>query len=184
VLLTDCNLLVVMRRQKTHEAGRCECADRNLRLEERVMDENMIPVIVVPVVFGLPVAALIVWMTLNYKKRLRLMDLNHKERMTAIERGMELPPLNLELIDGRSVNPKPRRTSLLPGLVWFFVGLSVLISTRSFDEHASFLGLIPVAIGLAYLIYYFAEGRKIEAAFIDRDLGERGNKATLEPPRL
>ncbi len=69
---------------------------------------------------------MIVWFTLNYYKRRKLMELHHTERMAAIERGMEIPPLPIELIDGRSV-PKRRRTALLPGLVWFFVGLAVVV---------------------------------------------------------
>ena len=70
-----------------------------------------------------PLSIVIVWFTLNYHKRRKLMELHHTERMAAIERGMEIPPLPIELIDGRSP-PKRRRTSLLPGLVWFFVGLA------------------------------------------------------------
>src|SRR5687767_10885364 len=112
---------------------------------------DLIPLFGIVFGVGLPISIPIVFLVLNYRKRRRLMELHHAERMAAIERGMDIPPLPLELIDGQG---RRRRTSLLPGLVWLFVGLAVLISFRSLDEEAVF-GLIPTGIGLAYLIYYF-----------------------------
>src|SRR4029450_2443730 len=88
------------------------------------MSEELIPVMAILFSIGGPIAALIVWFTLNYHKRRKLMELHHAERMAAIERGMGIPPLPIELIDGRSV-PKRRRTALLHGLVWFFIGLAL-----------------------------------------------------------
>lgn len=131
---------------------------------------------------GLPVSIPIVWIALNYRKRRRLMELHHTERMAAIERGMEIPPLPLELIDGRS--PRRRRTSLLPGLVWFFIGLAVVVGAYSSndDDVPLFFGLIPLGIGLAYLIYYFVEGRKIEARQMEHDLAERPNGRQVSGP--
>jgi hypothetical protein len=124
---------------------------------------------------GLPLSIPIVWIVLNYRKRRRLMELHHTERMAAIERGMEIPPLPIDLIDGRS--PRRRRTSLLPGLVWFFVGLAVVVGAYSANDEdvPVFLGLIPLGIGLAYLIYYFVEGRKIESRQLEHDLAERSS---------
>ena len=105
------------------------------------------------------------------------MELHHTERMAAIERGMEIPPLPIELIDGRSV-PKRRRTALLPGLVWFFIGLAFVIGVLAGDtdgEMPMFVGLVPLGIGLAYLIYYFFEDRNVEARWLEHDLAQRGN---------
>ena len=90
------------------------------------MVEEFIPIFGILFGIGGPAAVVIIWFTLNYYKRRKLMELHHAERMAAIERGMEIPPLPIELIDGRSV-PKRRRTALLPGLVWFFVGLAVVV---------------------------------------------------------
>ena len=135
--------------------------------------EVLVPLFGMMFGLGLPVAAVIVWIALNYRKRRRLMELHHTERMAAIERGMEIPPLPIELIDGRS--PKKRRTSLLPGLVWFFIGLAVVIGSQSMhdDDMPVITGLIPLGIGLAYLIYYFIEGRKIEARQMEHEFQER-----------
>ena len=132
-------------------------------------EEVLVPLFGMIFAIGMPLSIPIIISVLNYRKRRQLMQLHHAERMAAIERGMELPPLPIELIDGIST-PRRRRTSLLPGLVWFFIGLAVLISLRSLAEEEALLGLIPTGVGLAYLIYYFVEGRKIEQRFMESDL--------------
>jgi uncharacterized protein DUF6249 len=147
------------------------------------MIEELIPIfgIVIPIGGGL--AALVVWFTLNYHKRRKLMELHHVERMAAIERGMDIPPLPIELIDGRST-PKRRRTALLPGLVWFFIGLAFVLGILAGDADGDmpmFVGLVPLGIGLAYLIYYFVEGRKVEARWLEHDLAQRGNSRPANP---
>ena len=148
------------------------------------MVELLVPIFGIVFTFGIPGVVLVVWLTLNYRKRQRLMELHHTERMAAIERGMDLPPLPIELIDGRST-PKRRRTALLPGLVWFFIGLAFVVGTLAGsggeDEIPLFAGLIPLGIGLAYLIYYFVEGRNIEARWLEHDLTPRGNVGNGRP---
>ena len=147
------------------------------------MIEELIPIfgIVIPIGGGL--AALVIWFTLNYHKRRKLMELHHVERMAAIERGMDIPPLPIELIDGRST-PKRRRTALLPGLVWFFIGLAFVIGVLAGDADGDmpmFVGLVPLGIGLAYLIYYFIEGRKVEARWLEHDLAQRNGTPPAPP---
>jgi hypothetical protein len=102
----------------------------------------------------------ILFIVTRYRRLNRAMELLHAQRMSAIERGMELPPATLDFTD-EFRRGKPR-TALLPGLMWLFVGLAIasadLISHD--DGPPMFVGLIPVGIGLAYLIYYFVEERK------------------------
>jgi hypothetical protein len=145
-------------------------------LSEALEMQDLIPIFGIVFPIGGTVVALIVWLNLNYRKRRKLMELHHAERMAAIERGMEIPPLPIELIDGRSV-PKRRRTALLPGLVWFFIGLALVVGAlvdRDGDIPV-FVGLIPLGIGLAYLIYYFVEGRNVEARWLEHDLTQKAN---------
>lgn len=132
---------------------------------------ELIPLFGIVFAVGLPLSIPIVFAVLNYRKRRRLMELHHAERMAAIERGMDVPPLPLELIDGQS--GRRRRTSLLPGLVWLFVGLAVLISLGKIGEEEAIFGLIPTGVGLAYLIYYFFEGRKLELRQLEANGPER-----------
>jgi hypothetical protein len=139
----------------------------------------LVPIVAISVTFSVP----IIWIVANYRKRLRLMELYHTERMAAIERGMELPPLPLELIDGRT---RRRRSSLLPGLVWLFIGLAVVLSSliggEFDDDFPLFGGFIPLGIGLAYLIYYGIEGRHTEKLQLEHELRERDNGRYSQRP--
>lgn len=140
------------------------------------MATDIVPIFGILIGWGMPVAAVIVWIVLNYRKRRRLMELHHAERMAAIERGMDVPPLPLELLGGSA---RRRRTSLLPGLVWLFVGLAItggMLLANADDDLPWMIGLIPLGIGAAYLIYYFAEGKKIEARLLEHDLNHRGGE--------
>ena len=144
---------------------------------------ELVPLVAIMFGVGVPLSIPIIWIVLNYRKRRRLMELHHTERMAAIERGMEIPPLPLELIDGQS---KRRRSSLLPGLVWFFIGLAVLVGSISIGDDMPIMGgLIPLGIGLAYLIYYAVEGRHTEARQLEQELRERnGDRYSQGPATL
>ncbi len=86
----------------------------------------------------------------------------HKERLAAIDKGLELPP---ETPDPE-LDPSHRRPRyLLRGLVWLFSGLALgTFLYRAADADIGTLGLIPIGIGAAYLIFYFVEGRREAAA--------------------
>jgi hypothetical protein len=138
----------------------------------------LVPIFSISAVFSIPIILIV----LNYRKRRRLMELHHTERMAAIERGMDLPPLPIELIDGRAV--RRRRSSLLPGLVWFFIGLAVFAGwlITGFDDDLPVVGgLIPLGIGLAYLIYYGVEGRHTEKLQLEQKLRERNGANARYP---
>jgi hypothetical protein len=57
-----------------------------------------------------------------------------------------------------------RSSSLLRGLVWLFIGLGTMVALYARDEEFRKVvyGAIPAGVGLAYLIYYFVEGKKVE----------------------
>ena len=139
-------------------------------------DEFIVAVLGIVFPIGGTVAALLVWITLSYRKRRRLMELHHAERMAAIERGMDIPPLPIELIDGRG--SRRRRTSLLPGLVWLFIGLAIAggMALGNDDDMPWMIGFIPLGVGLAYLIYYFVEGRHIETRLLEHELAGRNGR--------
>jgi len=138
------------------------------------MLSDLVPLVAIIFGTGIPLSIPIIWICLNYRKRRRLMELSHTERMAAIERGMEVPPLPLELIDGRSTR---RRSSLLPGLVWFFIGLAMVAGSLSSGEELPVVfGLVPLGIGLAYLIYYAVEGRHVEARQQEQEARERAER--------
>jgi dolichol kinase len=135
------------------------------------MPDEIVAIVAIVFVIGIPLSLPIVYLSLDYKKRRRLMELHHAERMAAIERGMELPPIPKELLEG--MRHRRRSTSLLPGLVWFFIGLAILIALQSISDEEAMIGLVPAGVGLAYLIYYFVEGRKIEARVLEHELATK-----------
>ena len=110
------------------------------------------------IVFGCGIAMLAIYT--SYRKRRDIYTLHHRERMAAIEKGVEVPPLPEAFFTEDTTPYNPRR-NLLKGLVWLFVGLTLLLALYQFgEEDAAWFGLIPMGIGAAYLIYYFAVGRK------------------------
>jgi Domain of unknown function (DUF6249) len=149
----------------------------------------------------LSAAAIIIWsLVLRYKRQ----QLRHAERMSAIEKGAELP---LERAEQPASAWSPR-IYLLRGLIWLFtgiglsvflLGISVSVGTRpetyedrlwrannlrrngvpedqvkeflnskepvrkDFPEGAALIGLIPIGVGLAYIIYYRGEEKRPQA---------------------
>jgi hypothetical protein len=94
----------------------------------------------------------------------------HRERLAAIEKGVELPPLEQEQ-QRRSWNVQ--RTLLLAGLVWIslgigaFVTLSAVIASPAnarleIPPGIQWIGLAPAAIGVSHLVVYLAAKRKEE----------------------
>lgn len=118
----------------------------------------LIPIVAIVMALAIPIVAIIT----DYAKRRSFFELHHKERLAAIEKGVELPPLPPELF---GTVPKGRPRYLLRGLVWLFVGLGLVVAlgVTDYTDRLGLLGLIPAGVGLAYLIYYFAEGKRVEA---------------------
>lgn len=94
----------------------------------------------------------------------------HRERLAAVEKGIELPPLVEHEVKRRSWNVQ--RLLLLAGLIWISVGVGASAVLRAIVTHPSeasrdvppgieWIGVAPVGIGLSHLIVY-AVGRKRE----------------------
>lgn len=96
---------------------------------------------------------LIVALRLRGKRR----ELLHRERLAAIEKGIEIPEALLAESDTLSPN-----ACLLRGLIWLLAGVAVIafFIAMGFAEGdreifaAAALGLIPVGAGVAYLVVY------------------------------
>jgi uncharacterized membrane protein HdeD (DUF308 family) len=116
----------------------------------------LIPIIAITLTMTVAVVFIVAW----YRRSAQELDQRHKERMAAIDRGLDLP-----LDPVRPPGTPSRQRYLLRGLVWLFVGLAIVFGARTaIDVEAASLGWIPVAIGAAYLIFYFVEGRRESAA--------------------
>jgi hypothetical protein len=135
--------------------------------------------------------------TVNLNNRYKVRELEHKEKLAALEKGVDLPTPR--------VAPWTPRTYLLHGMIWLFAGLASMVAilaiaitlqtqpvsaeqkVRNVTEarargatpeelqlllHESgnnpgipiglgLLGLIPVGVGIAYLIFYRMESKKL-----------------------
>lgn len=113
----------------------------------------LIPILSVTVSLG----ALIVWIVAWYRRRVHEIDCRHKERMAAIERGIDLPPEPV----AQPEQMTPRSRYLLRGLIWLGIGLAITFGGRDWlRAPMGGSGWIAVAVGAAYLIFYLVEGRK------------------------
>jgi len=130
--------------------------------------------LLIPILFvTVSLAALIIWIVVWYRRRVHEIDCRHKERMAAIEKGLELPPESLP----QPEQMPPRSRYLLRGLVWLGVGLAITFGGRGWlQAPMGGSGWIAVAVGAAYLIFYFVEGRK--AAVAKREAPASGSDQT------
>ena len=111
---------------------------------------------IVAIVFGLSLAMLRSW--LDYKKKKEVFELHHRERMAAIEKGLEVPALPAELFANTMTPGKPR-DPLRSGLIWTLVGAAISTAVYLEDKEHWAWGLIPAAIGIANLLYYIISRR-------------------------
>ncbi len=130
----------------------------------------------VATVMGIGVAFLAIWT--EYRKRSELLAACHRERLAALEKGLELPPYPEEF-NGSDMASAPRtpRTGLKPGLVLVATGLGLwmFLSPGNRGILHPTVGAIPGAIGVAYLVYYLIEGRKRGPATGNNVPGQAGS---------
>ena len=130
------------------------------------MNEEVIAVFIPIVAIVMSLLIPIIYQITEYRRRRDIVEALHKERMAAIERGMEPKPLPEELLNPFRRNRNPRY--LLTGMIWLFVGIGIFVFLGAVaGEDVRWIGLIPGGVGLAYLLYHLIEGRhekKIEAA--------------------
>lgn len=87
----------------------------------------------------------------------------HRERMAAIERGADIRPL--------LVNATPafgHRIYLLRGLLWVFGGAALLVALtvmlngiKGIHGTPGLIGIVPMSVGVAYLVFYRLEERRV-----------------------
>jgi hypothetical protein len=123
------------------------------------MDQTRLALFIPIVGIIMGVGAGMVSMYLAYRKRREIYTLYHQERLAAIEKGLDLPPLPDEFFGEETKGGRPPR-HLFKGLVWLFMGTGLLVAMYADHEGTKALySLIPIGLGLAHLVYYFVEGR-------------------------
>ena len=105
------------------------------------------------IVLGIGIGMLAIWT--DHKRKAQILEQNHRERMHAIEKGIELPALPESLV-GRYSSPTPPSAakSIRNGIMLTLIGvlLFVAIKVSGGDEGALF-GLLPACVGVANLVY-------------------------------
>jgi hypothetical protein len=139
-----------------------------------------VPIVAIVMVFGS-----VMWkIYFDYRKRKEMFALYHQERMAAIEKGIDLPPLPEDFFHEAARPPRrPSHATLLTGLIMLFTGLTLYLALHftaprtDTGGDAALYALIPAGIGVACLLYYFAVGRKMAQAM------EEERKARLAAAR-
>jgi len=82
---------------------------------------------IVAIVMGIGIAMLGLWF--DFRKKREMFQLHHAERMAAIEKGIDVPPLPPEFFrDFKKRNVSPT-VYLRRGLMWLLIGLAVTAAT-------------------------------------------------------
>lgn len=131
---------------------------------------------------GMVMVALIAFAGLNLYLRYHRRLMAHRERLAALEKGIELPA---HAIDSRQSTWNVQRILLLAGLCWIAIGIATFavltqlianappipppnsgiqywqIPSESFiPKGMQTIGLLPFGLGIAHLIVYFVERRR------------------------
>jgi hypothetical protein len=128
----------------------------------------MIPIIAI--VMGLGLGMLKIWT--DYRKKREILQAHHAERMAAIEKGIELPPLPPQFYGSDDAPARAAQVQrefkgqanglhyLRSGLTWLLIGIAISIAlyANHDNEHvhtAAWWGAVPAAFGLSRLLFYF-----------------------------
>lgn len=136
---------------------------------------------IVAVVMGCGIPMLAIWT--EYAKQRDAMANWHKERMAALEKGLEAPPFPREFLSDEarafewattgmtpgqaaSYNARCGGSGLTSGLVWLGIGAGtiILLHYQNIRGMHPAWSAIPFSIGAAYLLGYLLEGRAREKA--------------------
>jgi hypothetical protein len=117
-------------------------------------DQIAVFIPIIAIVMGIGIGMLSIYF--DYRKKQDMFALHHKERMAAIEKGMDVPPLPPEFFnEGRRCRPRAHGDFLRRGLVLLFVGAAVSAALYNTQRDAYLWGLVPAAVGIAQLLYYY-----------------------------
>jgi preprotein translocase subunit YajC len=118
---------------------------------------------IIAIVMGIGIGMLALWS--DHKRKAQLLEQNHRERMHAIEKGLELPPLPGNLASaGFGPATASAAKSLRSGIMLVLIGVILYVAIeRVGASEAALFGLIPAAIGLANLVYAAIQWKKEKA---------------------
>jgi hypothetical protein len=131
------------------------------------MDPGVIGVFIpiVAIIMGIGIGMQAIWA--EHKRKSQILEQNHRERMHAIEKGIELPPLPAHLVGSGTVAAPPSAAkSLRNGIMLTLIGvlLFVAIGAASGELGPALFGLIPACVGIANLVYAAVQHKQEQGA--------------------
>lgn len=100
-------------------------------------------------------------MYLRYRRQREVFQMHHIERMAAIEKGIELPPLQPELVQdphyGDCYPGGSRRWRQSKGVTLVFVGVAITVALWAKGNNDFWWGLVIIAWGLGRLVGGYLE---------------------------
>lgn len=117
---------------------------------------------IVAIVMGIGLAMLSLYF--DHRKKQALYELLHKERMAAIDKGIDLPPLPPGLLQGQQRRAPTAGDYLGRGVVWLLVGLAIIAAMLLQGARGALWGLVPVAVGISNLILFAYQSRQPPSA--------------------
>ena len=101
--------------------------------------------------------AFVAWLYFRHTDRQRRLEVLHKERMTAMEKGIPLPELPFDA--PKTHKPADPRAPLLHGIIWLALGAGAMamFSTGHLFPHAPPLWPLPLPLmflGFGLILYY------------------------------
>jgi hypothetical protein len=134
---------------------------RNVHLEKVIMNPGVIGAFIpiVAITLGIGIGSLAIWS--EHKRKLELIDRLHRERMLALEKGVEPPALPPGMVGDLANKSKPKLVprylwpkAMRNGLALLFGGIVLFFAVeRAGGSEGSVFMLIPAVLGLANLIY-------------------------------
>lgn len=110
---------------------------------------------IVAITLGVGIGALAIWS--EHKRKLELIDRVHRERMLALEKGVEAPALPPGMFGDLGSKPTPRYLwprAMRNGLMMLFGGVVLFFAVlKAGGEEGALFMLVLAALGLANLIY-------------------------------
>lgn len=134
----------------------------------------LIPVI--GIVLGIGFVAFAIF--LDFRRRRQTIELFHAERMAAIEKGIELPPLPEEYFSGGGSSALARSSgvprALRRGLILTFLGIAITLASWGSGLVGPFWwwGLVPLGLGVAFLLIAWLEARALRQSGEQRERGD------------
>lgn len=108
---------------------------------------------IVAIVMGVSIGMLAI--VTSHKEKVKRAELRHKERLAAIDKGMEPPPEPVETDSGR------KDSGLRSGIIGLLLGVVLYFALKAVaGAGVAIFGLLPAAVGIANLVFYFLEGRR------------------------